>query len=293
MTPLERRYRRLLAWYPNEHRAVHEDEMLAVLLAATEPGRDRPSARDTLDVLRGALVIRLRRPLPPESLRLWRTAMDLAAFIAPLASLAGRLFESAILAGRGYSGPALLTLTFALPYVLVVHLVCLGRRKAAAACLWAWAALGAALLVPTVLSLAPAHVVLVEVGGVALGVLPACVCAVMLTFAPSPGAGSLGVPRLLGWAAGALAIAVVGVQTSPSSSLRPPAAVALAFALLALRSPVGRRALIALVPIACLFLLPPLTLGPVTAAALAAITGIPLAVTLWLARAPRLGGSPS
>ncbi|MEU0569147.1 hypothetical protein ABZ297_27740 [Nonomuraea sp. NPDC005983] len=34
MSGLERRYRRLLRWFPWEHRERHEEEMLSVLMAA-------------------------------------------------------------------------------------------------------------------------------------------------------------------------------------------------------------------------------------------------------------------
>ena len=62
MSALEMRYRRLLATYPRDHRAEHEEEMLGVLLATAKPGQRRPAIRDTLDLLRGALLIRARRP---------------------------------------------------------------------------------------------------------------------------------------------------------------------------------------------------------------------------------------
>jgi hypothetical protein len=61
MNPLERRYRRLLALYPRSHRAVHEEEMLDVLLATAGPGQRRPTARETADLLRGALLIWLHQ----------------------------------------------------------------------------------------------------------------------------------------------------------------------------------------------------------------------------------------
>ena len=38
MSELERRYRRLLVWYPAEYRRDHEEEMLGVLLAAARGG---------------------------------------------------------------------------------------------------------------------------------------------------------------------------------------------------------------------------------------------------------------
>jgi hypothetical protein len=47
---LERRYRRLLAWYPAEYRQAHEEEILAVLLACrpTTPTGRRALALLTL-----------------------------------------------------------------------------------------------------------------------------------------------------------------------------------------------------------------------------------------------------
>jgi len=39
---LERRYRRLLAWYSDEHPGVHGEEMIGVLLASAGGGRRRP-----------------------------------------------------------------------------------------------------------------------------------------------------------------------------------------------------------------------------------------------------------
>jgi hypothetical protein len=39
---LERRYRRLLVWFPAEHRREYTEEMISVLLASTPQGRRRP-----------------------------------------------------------------------------------------------------------------------------------------------------------------------------------------------------------------------------------------------------------
>ncbi|WP_328417941.1 hypothetical protein OG470_30745 [Micromonospora sp. NBC_00389] len=57
---LERRYRRLLAVYPWEHRRAYEDEMLAVLVAGARPGQRRPSAGDVLNLVGAGLRARLR-----------------------------------------------------------------------------------------------------------------------------------------------------------------------------------------------------------------------------------------
>ncbi|WCN79311.1 hypothetical protein [Micromonospora sp. LH3U1] len=57
---LERRYRRLLAVYPWEHRRSYEDEMLAVLLADARPGQRRPAAADVRNLVGAGLRARLR-----------------------------------------------------------------------------------------------------------------------------------------------------------------------------------------------------------------------------------------
>ncbi|MFE9955662.1 hypothetical protein [Micromonospora sp. NPDC005299] len=57
---LERRYRRLLAVHPWEHRRVYEEEMVAVLLAGARPGQTRPGPRDTVDLVGAGLRARLR-----------------------------------------------------------------------------------------------------------------------------------------------------------------------------------------------------------------------------------------
>ncbi|MEU4481014.1 hypothetical protein AB0F68_23595 [Micromonospora sp. NPDC023966] len=57
---LERRYRRLLAVHPWEHRRTYEEEMVAVLLADARPGQTRPGLRDTVDLVGAGLRARLR-----------------------------------------------------------------------------------------------------------------------------------------------------------------------------------------------------------------------------------------
>jgi hypothetical protein len=57
---LERRYRRLLAFYPQGFREGHEEEILAVLLAGAAEGQSRPHPADVLDLLRRGISMRLR-----------------------------------------------------------------------------------------------------------------------------------------------------------------------------------------------------------------------------------------
>ncbi|WP_131737206.1 hypothetical protein [Actinomadura roseirufa] len=84
MTTLENLYRRLLAWYPADHRAAHEEEMLDVLLSAAKPGQKQPSVIDTLDLLYGAVRIRLRRAVGGTSGSVWPEALSIAGFLAML-----------------------------------------------------------------------------------------------------------------------------------------------------------------------------------------------------------------
>lgn len=57
---LERRYRRLIRLYPAAWRARYEDEVVGTLLDAAGPGRDSVSPAEAADLVRGAVVQRLR-----------------------------------------------------------------------------------------------------------------------------------------------------------------------------------------------------------------------------------------
>jgi hypothetical protein len=89
--PLENRYRCLLRWYPAEHRAVHLEEMLGVLMAGTEPGRNRPGLAETADLLLGAARIRLRPGRALSDGPGWRDALAVYSIATPLLVLASTL----------------------------------------------------------------------------------------------------------------------------------------------------------------------------------------------------------
>jgi hypothetical protein len=57
---LARRYRWWLALYPWDYRRDHEEEMLAVLLEGARPGQEFPRVVESLDLIWGALRMRLR-----------------------------------------------------------------------------------------------------------------------------------------------------------------------------------------------------------------------------------------
>lgn len=56
---LERRYQRLLAWYPATFRAEHGQEILGVLLDSAHEGQQRVAFADAADLIRSALMLRL------------------------------------------------------------------------------------------------------------------------------------------------------------------------------------------------------------------------------------------
>src|SRR5512139_3838434 len=82
--PLEIRYRRLLRAFPADHRDHHGDEMLGVLMATARPGQRRPALADTADLLRGALLLRLRRSMTHYRRREWTDALALVGMLGPL-----------------------------------------------------------------------------------------------------------------------------------------------------------------------------------------------------------------
>ena len=80
---LERRYRRLLAWYPAEHRRTYGEEMIGVLLASAADGQRRPKFADTIDMFAGAWRVRLRSALTSVPDPGWREALAVTSLIAP------------------------------------------------------------------------------------------------------------------------------------------------------------------------------------------------------------------
>jgi hypothetical protein len=66
-TRLERRYRRLLAFYPKPFRREHEQEILSVLMVSAAEGQRRPRLAEAFDLLRSAIFTRLRQIKLPSS----------------------------------------------------------------------------------------------------------------------------------------------------------------------------------------------------------------------------------
>jgi hypothetical protein len=90
---LERRYRRLLACYPQPFRAEQGDEMLAVLMAGAQQDQRRPGLLETVDVIRSALGMRLRSGAENRG---WADGLALFSVLAPLFLVVADVLEVAI-----------------------------------------------------------------------------------------------------------------------------------------------------------------------------------------------------
>jgi hypothetical protein len=88
VSDLARRYRRLLAIYPRDHRERAGEEMLGVLMADAGE-RTRPGFRNTVDVLWGALRLHLRRVVAADGGVEVRDVLAIVSLLGPIASLAG------------------------------------------------------------------------------------------------------------------------------------------------------------------------------------------------------------
>ncbi|MFF0865981.1 hypothetical protein ACFYUV_29805 [Nonomuraea sp. NPDC003560] len=137
MSLLEARYRRLLATYPRDHRARHEEEMIGVLLAGARPGQTRPQPADAADLLWGALRVHGRRAFGPVSSPAWRAGLALAVALWPFLMLAGELATGLLRGAESVGNPGVAVarptwiLYLAEPIVIAalpVLAVLLGRR---------------------------------------------------------------------------------------------------------------------------------------------------------------------
>ena len=80
---LARRYRQRLALYPRAYRREHEEEMLSVLLDGARPGQEFPRVVESLDLISGALRMRLRL-LQPYGGNIGSDALAAFSLLAPL-----------------------------------------------------------------------------------------------------------------------------------------------------------------------------------------------------------------
>jgi len=88
VSELERRYRRLLDWYPRGHRERNGEEMLGVLMAGAGDRR-RPGWRESADLLWGAARLHLRWLTAADGGVDSRDVMAIVSLLAPMTLIAG------------------------------------------------------------------------------------------------------------------------------------------------------------------------------------------------------------
>jgi hypothetical protein len=286
-TELEAGYRRLLRLYPRDHRHVHEEEMMGVLMDMTAPEQRRPRVRDALDLAYGALRIQLSR-----TARIfggpWAEARAAATVIAltaqALLSITGALVfllyspdvdllpghqatylpESIVLASsRLYDSatgivPAdVLTVLAALVAAMAAMGALAGRRVIAACFAWGYAAMACAgfdVVVSANGALNPSEGfdVVYDLGLYA-GPLATVLIALLATVPPGAADRPVRRHRVLLWGVAAVpllaAYFVAAFNTDSTSTTLLIAFLAIP-AGQAIRTPIGRRTLALLLPLA-------------------------------------------
>jgi hypothetical protein len=140
VSPLERRYRRLLIAYPRAHRIAYGEEMLGVLMDSAGPAQRHPSATDMLHLLRHGLLSRARRlpSLPGRVLRFdspqWTQAASIFAFVGTLLMTGKHAYLLAQMVGWYNHFPSIYVVRFPRDHAIVgcvwlAATVALGLRR--------------------------------------------------------------------------------------------------------------------------------------------------------------------
>lgn len=294
MSTLERRYRRLLACYPRDHRESHGEEMLDVLMAGAGE-RTRPGWRDTADLLWAATRLHLRRAVAADGGLNPRDVLAIVSLLGPIALLAGATTTLHELAWWVQAG-ALWNMTWweqvpdAPVWVvwLAVAVLNLFRLRRSAA-VGAWLGTAGFVLVPMLSPTFQRWWTGLDAGWVLLGAL----VAVALTWSPGPARGReltsrFAVPLLAATVAAAGALGVLGYGATPAEWARLGVLAVGTVAACAPWSRVGRRAALVLLAPVMTALLANTVQGPLARPAeLAIFYGLPLVVLLATGGLPR------
>jgi hypothetical protein len=123
---LERRYRRLLAWYPRAYRRENGEEILAVLLACARNGQQRPGLVESADLIKGAMRSRLwpaGRPPRTVQIAVWLMCAGVAAKVAYLITNVATAGSVGSAYARGYPSWAIAAVHHAVTVSLVKYQV--------------------------------------------------------------------------------------------------------------------------------------------------------------------------
>ena len=129
MSPLERRYRRLLRAYPKQYRTERADEMVGTLLETAAPAQRWPSARETAALICGGIRARYARNDDLPVLANLRLAAMLACATL-LAFELGILSEQLLWPFNRSSGATYEWITYA-GMLVATMLICFVRRELA------------------------------------------------------------------------------------------------------------------------------------------------------------------
>jgi hypothetical protein len=118
---LERRYRRLLKFFPGAYRREHEQEILSVLMDGARGGQRRPGLADSADLVLSAIFMRwremTRQPRWTWERRHWRLIVRVRVAIGIWLLVVG-----GILLSDGYWWGALIFLPAALHFYLAYRI---------------------------------------------------------------------------------------------------------------------------------------------------------------------------
>jgi hypothetical protein len=131
---LERSYRRLLACYPNEYRAMYGEEMIGVLMTASTPEQRRPDTREAFGLISTGLAARLRMTIRATHSPAWREAARAFGYLASVTMAALFGYQALAVAAHPFSGLGLswVTSAVAIGWTLTAVAAGLGRRRLAA-----------------------------------------------------------------------------------------------------------------------------------------------------------------
>jgi hypothetical protein len=275
---LEVRYRRLLRWFPRDHRDRHGEEMLGVLLAAAPAGKDRPGLAGSADLLWSAARMRLRPGRALSDPAGWRDALAMFSFVAPVLTVIAAVLSyatsnllSEALGGGGMSfgvpgldswspaivHPVIATILYVIVYgqAVVALLALLGLRRCAAVAALVLLVYFATTGVAAVPLHSPVEMILQDAASLMVQFLALVVEIVALLASPGPRYGRRCM-RPGHWAVAGLAVLPLaayqfayfggGALWQARSAVRAilalaPAAVLLMIAAAWLASPAGKR----------------------------------------------------
>jgi hypothetical protein len=131
---LERSYRRLLACYPTEYRAMYGEEMIGVLMTASTPQQRRPDTREAFGLISTGLAARLRMTVQATHSPAWRGAAAAFGYLASATMAALFGYQAVALVAHPFSGLAVswVAAALAIGWTLTAVATGLGLRVLAA-----------------------------------------------------------------------------------------------------------------------------------------------------------------